>query len=169
MISLCQNCTSIFQESHPNIKVLSLWEYILNHVPNFPYQDYGGGKMTLQDCWRQHDNEDQQNTVRELLKRMNIEVVELKDNREKTKYCGTTTLRPTPKRNLVMAPNRYVENAKGFFEPHTPEEQKAYMEEFCKQIKTDAIVSYCHYCTKGFNLVGQKNYHFADLLFRDLK
>ena len=29
MISVCQNCISIFQESQPDIKTLSLWEYIL--------------------------------------------------------------------------------------------------------------------------------------------
>ncbi|MCH5235917.1 MAG: hypothetical protein J1E16_11540 [Muribaculaceae bacterium] len=115
MISVCQNCTSIFQESQHDIKVISLWEYILNNVPDFLYPDYGGEKMTLQDCWRQHDNEDQQKAGRELLKKMNIEVVELEENHDKTIYCGTTTLQPTPKRNLVMAPNRYVDNAKGFF------------------------------------------------------
>ena len=165
MVSVCQNCTSVFQESQPDIEVLSLWEYILEYVPDFPFPDYGGVKMTLQDCWRQHDNEAQQNAVRELLHRMNIDVVELKENRAETKYCGTTTLRATPKRNLVMAPKRYVENAKGFFEPHTPEEQEAYMAEYCRQITTEAIVGYCHYCTQGFNLVGQKNYHLAELLF----
>ncbi len=166
MVSVCQNCTSIFQETQPDVMVLSLWEYILEYVQDFPYPDYGGIRMTLQDCWRQHDNKAQQNAVRELLQRMNIEVVELHENRDKTKYCGTTTLRATPQRNLVMAPKRYVENAQGFFEPHTPKEQKAYMEEYCKQITTDAVVGYCHYCTQGFNLVGQKNYHLAELLFK---
>ena len=86
-------------------------------------------------------------------------------NHAATTYCGVTTLRPTPKRNLVMAPKRYTENARGFFELHTSEEQQAYMEEHCKQITTEAVVAYCHYCTQGFNLVGQKNYHLAELLF----
>lgn len=165
MVSICQNCTSVFQESQPDITVLSLWEYILDHVPDFPYPDYGGMKVTLQDCWRQHDNEAQQAAVRALLHKMNIEYVELAENHAATTYCGVTTLRPTPKRNLVMAPKRYVENARGFFEPHTPEEQQAYMEKHCKQITTEAVVAYCHYCTQGFNLVEQKNYHIAELLF----
>ena len=29
MISICHNCTAVFQESHPDINVLSLWEFIL--------------------------------------------------------------------------------------------------------------------------------------------
>lgn len=33
--------------------------------------------MTIQDCWRQYDNQAEQAAVRELLRRMNIEVVEM--------------------------------------------------------------------------------------------
>lgn len=165
MVSICQNCTSVFQESQPRVQVLSLWEYLLDFAPDFPFPDLGGVRMTLQDCWRQHDNAAQQEAVRALLRRMNVEVVELAANRADTRYCGVTTLRPTPARNQVMAPRRYVERAAGFFEPHSPEEQRAYMEEYCKQITTDAVVAYCHYCTQGFRLVGQKHFHLAELLF----
>lgn len=167
MVSVCQNCTSIFQESQPDIRVLSLWEYMLDCVPDFPYPDYGGAKMTLQDCWRQHDNRLQQEAVRKLLKKMNIEVVELSENRAETKFCGVSTLRPAPKRNLAMAPRRYVEEAQEFFAPHTPEAQLEYMKDYCKQITTEAVVAYCHYCTQGFGLVGQKHFHLAELLFAD--
>ena len=31
MISICHNCTAVFQESHPDVKVLSLWEFILQY------------------------------------------------------------------------------------------------------------------------------------------
>lgn len=165
MVSVCHNCTAVFQETFPAIKVLSLYEFILEYVPDFPYPDYGGVKMTLQDCWRQFDNEAEQAAVREVLRRMNIEVVELAENHADTTYCGVSTLRPAPARNLVMAHHRFVDEARGFFEPHTPEEQKAYMENYCKQITTEAVVAYCHYCTQGFNLAGQKNYHLAELMF----
>ena len=39
--------------------------------------DYGCERMTIQDCWRQYDNQAEQAAVRELLRRMNIEVVEM--------------------------------------------------------------------------------------------
>lgn len=165
MVSVCHNCMAVFQETFPNIKVLSLYEFILEYVPEFPYPDYGGVRMTLQDCWRQYDNEAEQAAVREMLRRMHIEVVELQKNHADTTFCGVSTLRPAPPRNLVMAPHRFVDQAQGFFAPHTPEEQKAYMKEYCKQITTDAVVAYCHYCTQGFNLAEQKNYHLAELLF----
>ena len=165
MVSVCHNCTAIFQEQHPDIKTISLWEYILHHEKEFPYPDYGGIEMSVQDCWRQHDNAAEQAAVRELMRRMNIETVELEQNGAATTYCGVSTLRPAPRRNLVMAPVRFVQNARGFFQPHTEEEQRAYMEAYCRQIATPAVVAYCHYCTQGFGLVGQKNFHLAELLF----
>ena len=77
MISICHNCTAVFQESHPDINVLSLWEFILQHDADFHYPDYGCERMTIQDCWRQYDNQAEQSAVRELFRRMNIEVVEM--------------------------------------------------------------------------------------------
>ena len=168
MISACHNCTAIFQEKRPDIKVISLWEYILHHAEDFPYPDFGGEEMTVQDCWRQHDNEREQDAVRQLLRKMNIIPVELKQNRTHTHYCGISTLRPAPKRNLAMAPHRFVEQAQGFFTPHTPEEQKAHMEAYCQQITTPSIVAYCHYCTQGFALINQPHFHLCELLFKNL-
>ena len=67
MISICHNCTAVFQESHPDINVLSLWEFILQHDADFHYPDYGCERMTIQDCWRQYDNQAEQAALRELL------------------------------------------------------------------------------------------------------
>lgn len=168
MVSVCHNCTAVFQELHPDVKVISLWEYILHHVEDFPYPDFGGVEMSLQDCWRQYDNEAEQAAVRQLLCKMNIHPVELPQRHADTRYCGVSTLRPAPKRNLALAPNRFVKNATGFFEPHSPEEQKTLMQEYCKQIKTESIVAYCHYCAQGFQLAGQQHYHLCELLFKNL-
>lgn len=42
------------------------------------------------------------------------------------------------------------------------------MDNYCKQIKTDAVVAYCHYCTQGFQLAGKRHYHLCELLFRNI-
>lgn len=165
MVSICHNCTAVFQESHPEVKVVSLWEFILENATNLPFPDYMGEKMTLQDCWRSYDNPKEQEAVRALMHKMNIEIVELKENHADTKFCGISTLRPAPARNLKMAPKRFVEDAPGLFKPHTSEEQKVAMQEYCKQIQTEKVVAYCHYCTEGFRLTGLKNYHLAELVF----
>ena len=65
--------------------------------------------------------------MRELLRRINVRPVDLAQNREATEFCVISHLRPAPPRNLKLAPKRYVENAKGRFLPHSPEEQEAGM------------------------------------------
>lgn len=164
VISICHNCTAIYQEQHPEVKVVSLWEWLLRD-DSFNYPDYNGKSMTIQDCWRQADNRAEQNAVRELAQRMNIKVVELSENREKTRFCGYSTLQPSIRRNAILAPKRFVENAKGMFLPHTEEEQKQILTEYAKQYTTDTVLTYCHYCSQGLDLIHKPNKHIAELLF----
>lgn len=164
VIYICHNCLAIFQEQLPKIPIMSFWELVLND-DSFPYPDYKGEKITLQDCWRSYDNTVEQDTVRKLLKKMNVEIVELEENREKTDFCGISLFSPAPERNLKLAPKRFVENAEGKFIEHSEEEQKKIMEDYCKNITTEKVVSYCHYCAKGLKVGGKDSFHLAHLLF----
>ena len=164
MISLCHNCAAIFEERHPEISCKSLWEFILEDK-NFSYPNLQGEKITLQDCWRQKENRAEQNAVREILKKMNVEIVELEENFERTKFCGYSLYQPQPPRNAKLASKRFVENAKGFFEEHTQEEKEILMKNYCKQIQTEKVIAYCHYCVRGLRLGGKKTFHLAELLF----
>ena len=165
IVSICHNCTAIFQEKYPEIRIKSVWELILEDK-NFKYPDYKGESMTLQDCWRTYDNVEEQNAVRELMKRMNINIVELEENCEKTMFCGISVLRPAPRRNLIMAPVRFVQNApKGFFLPHTAQEQADAMKQYAKVYETSKVVTYCHYCDEGLKLTDKISNHLAEMLF----
>lgn len=75
---------------------------------------------------------------------MNFEIQELPENRGNTDFCGVSVYRPAPKRNLELAPRRFVENAEGKFIPHTKEEQIALMQEYCKRFHIEKVVAYCH-------------------------
>ncbi len=162
--ALCHNCLSILEETKPQVAAKSLWELILED-DSFVFPDYKGMEITIQDCWRSKGRRNEQESVRALLAKMNINVRELKDNYDDTDFCGASLYRPSPKRNLQLAPIRYVQNAKGKFEPHTSEEQEAIMKEYCKQFETDTVVAYCHYCTEGLKLGGVNTKHIAELLF----
>ncbi len=164
MVSICHNCSAIFEERHPEIHCQSIWELILED-DRFPYPNYHGERMTVQDCWRSKENHAEQDAVRELLHRMNIEIVELAENQEHTKFCGISLYQPQPARNPKLAPKRFLEGAKGLFQEHTQEEKKRLMEEHCAQIATDKVAAYCHYCLLGLNLGGKKGFHLARLLF----
>jgi hypothetical protein len=164
MVYVCHNCSAIFQEQMPNVQILSLWELILND-DTFVFPDFSHEKMTVQDCWRSRDNRAEQDTVRALLRKMNIEIIEQTANYENTDFCGTSLYAPAPARNLKLAPKRFVENAIGKFAPHSEEEKKKLMEEHCMKIVTEKVVAYCHYCVEGLKLGGKKGLHLAELLF----
>ncbi len=164
MIYVCHNCSAILQETQPQIKLLSLWELILDDA-DFPFPDYHHEEMTIQDCWRSYDNRNEQEAVRSLLMKMNIDTVELEENYEKTQFCGISLYQPSPKRNLILAPERFVKNAEGKFFPHSDEEKLKLMHTYCRKIKTERVVAYCHYCVKGLKLGGKDAKHIAELLF----
>ena len=164
MVSLCHNCSAIFEERHPTIKRMSLWELILSDE-QFQYPDLGGESITVQDCWRSKENRAEQDAVRSILRRMNVEIVELDENFERTKFCGYSLYQPQPKRNARLAPKRFVEGAKGLFLPHSDDEKKNLMSDYCSQFKTDKVICYCHYCLRGLKLGGVEGYHLAQLLF----
>ena len=164
MVSLCHNCAAIFEERHPEIFCQSLWELILKDE-NFVYPNHGGEKITVQDCWRSKENLAEQKAVREILRRMNFEIVELEENFGRTKFCGYSLYQPQPARNAKLAPKRFLENAAGLFQEHTQEEKENLMREHCAQIETEKVVAYCHYCVRGLKLGGKKTFHLAELLF----
>lgn len=164
MVSLCHNCSAIFIERHPEIKCQSIWELILED-DRFEYPDLRGESITVQDCWRSKENRAEQDAVREILRRSNATIVELEENFDRTKFCGYSLYQPQPTRNAKLAPKRFVEGARGFFEPHSEEEKRRLMVEYCARIKTERVICCCHYCLRGLKLGGARALHLAQLLF----
>ena len=164
VFSLCHNCNNIIEEVHPEIHVRSLWE-LIDSDERFPFPDYRGMQVTVQDCWRSRDRKEEQDAIRSLLKKMGIDYAEIGANREKTDFCGASLYRPQPPRNPRLAPKHYVEGAEGLFIPHTSEEQVRLMEDYCKQYPTETVVCYCHYCLEGLKMGKVDGRHIAQLLF----
>ena len=165
MISICHNCSAIFEERYPDIKRESIWELILSDE-KFPYKNFGGGEaISMQDCWRSKENSLEQAAVREILRRMGFKIVELPENHAQTRFCGVSLYQPQPPRNPKLAPKRFLHDAQGFFVEHTPEQKKSLMEEHCSRISTEKVVAYCHYCVRGLKLGGKTAFHLAELLF----
>lgn len=162
--SICHNCTNILEESQ-GCQVFSLWE-LIDQDESFVLPDYSGMVVTLQDCWRSRERTAEHEAVRNLLTKMNIQFLELEENREKTDFCGSTLYRKQLPRNAEYAPKHYVENAEGKFLPHSEEEQLAIMQEYCKQFSTQKVVCYCHYCLEGLLQGGVDGIHLAQLIFK---
>lgn len=162
--SLCHNCNNIIEEMHPGVIVKSLWE-LIDQDEAFKFPDYSGLTVTVQDCWRARFRNHEQDAIRNLLTKMHITYFELPTNREETMFCGNSLYRPQPARNPKLAPKYYVEGAKGLFQPHSEEEQKQIMQEYCSQYQTETVICYCHYCLEGLLDGGKDGRHIAQLLF----
>lgn len=96
---------------------------------------------------------------------MNINIVELENNYEKTNFCGDSLYKSAPPRNLKLAPNRFVKNANGKFIPHSIKEREELMKKYCSKITTEKVIAYCHYCVSGLKLGKKQGIHLAELLF----
>ena len=164
--SLCHNCNNIIEERHPGVQTCSLWELIDNDE-KFCFPDYSGLKVTIQDCWRSRERATEHEAVRSLLKKMNIDFLELPGNRGNTAFCGNSLYRAQPPRNPKLAPKHYAEGVEGLFIPHSEEEQKQIMKTYCNQFKTDIVVCYCHYCLEGLIAGDKDGRHIAQLVFAD--
>lgn len=107
--------------------------------------------------------------VRQLVRKMNIKIIELPNLYEKADFCGTTLYSPCVKRNAILAPHRFVENAAGKFGNYSDDEKKQIMQEYCRTLPTPNIITYCHYCQTGLELGGANAVHLASLLFDSYK
>ena len=99
------------------------------------------------------------------MRKMNIDVVELAENHENTRFCGMNLTAPCSESNAKLAPKRYVEEGADMFHPMTPEARKAYFQEYCKQFTTEKVVCYCKSCRGGLLQGGKQAFHILELLF----
>ena len=160
---VCNNCAAIIEEN-TEATIEFLWQAI-DRDPDFPFPDYHGEKMTIQDCWVAFEKRHVQDAVRSLLRKMNIEIVELEENYEKTKFCGVNLLSPCTESNAALAHKRYVEQFPHMFTPMEPEEQVKYFQKHCTQIETEEVVCYCKFCTGAINTGGKHGIHILSCCF----
>lgn len=102
----CPTCSAFIQEYTPKNRSLSIWE-ILENDDAFPWPDYSGDTVTVQDCWRSFDNRPMQDAVRHILGLMNVETVEIAKNFEKTDFCGSSLMKTQSPRYSRFAPVRF--------------------------------------------------------------
>lgn len=167
VISICQTCSAITREASPQASEISLWEYLLTDN-DFPWPDFQGEEMTIQDCWRARHKPALLDAVRLCMEKMNLRPVELAENRENTQFDGVWRFQPVAKKNLEIAPNYFGEVAATGLELLSPEEQKVRMEAWVSQYTTSRVAVYCTACLKGAELGGAHAVHLLELLTANL-
>lgn len=162
-VTICQSCSAIVREASIHEAEISVFE-ILDADAYFPWPNLQGERMTLQDCWRAREKDSLHAAVRSIMKKMNLEIVELELNRRNTPFDGTFRMNPMREANLRIAPEYYGPRMDGQLELCSPEEQQRRMETHARQIQTGRVACYCNACCRGLLQGGANAVHLMDLI-----
>lgn len=150
-VYVCNTCAHILAGSSAAGQIQSVWQ-LIDQDGQFPFPDYSGEPVTIQDCWLATDRPETQQAVRSLLQKMNIRPLELLDNFAQSRFCGVTTSSATARLALQLG---------GKTGQMTAEERHKHLQ----NITTDKVVCYCRPCYSEINAAGKNGVHILELLF----
>ncbi|MFQ6794292.1 hypothetical protein [Thomasclavelia sp.] len=144
-ILVCLNCARVIEKNGDFDHLEFIWD-IIDQDETFNFPNYHQQRMTIQDCHLVSNRPKLKQTIRSLLKKMNIQVVEY--DMGENHHC--------PSYEIV-----------GYHLDHklNEEEKKQYFSKQYDNIDTDIIVSYCKYCNDGVNYSHKTGKHILELLF----
>lgn len=143
IINVCAGCDKRFGNLYEGISTKSLWE-IIDTLESFPYPDYDGLKMTVHDACPVRKNSQVHQAVRNILKKMNIDVIETKLNRERSVCCGDD------------------------FYPKLPlEKVHKLMKKRADSMPCEDVCVYCVSCIKSMHIGGKTPRYLVDLLMNE--
>ncbi len=166
IIENCTLCELMLKERVPDTPFESLYEYLLQ--TDFKWPEYHGKTMIIQDCFRVRDNPSIQIAVREVLKRMNIQILEMENRRETADFCGVWFNNPPAEDCVSLAPHTFTE-LEQYRHLLSKEEQEKKMIEWVKQYHDMPVVVYCNGCEKGIKLGHGNAIHLIELITKELK
>jgi len=141
VINTCAGCDKRYRELYEATSAISLWE-VLAQSPSFPFPDYEGVEMAIHDACPTRTEERVHAAIRQLLKRMNIKVIEPRRTRTKAVCCGDS-----------------------FYGVLPVDKVKVQMEKRAEEMPCDDVVVYCVSCIKAMHIGGKKPRYIVDLLF----
>ena len=141
VINTCAGCDRRFRELYQGISTISLWE-ILADSTTFPFPDYNGLEMSIQDACPTRTEERVHTAIRKLLNRMNINVIEPQNSRKNATCCGDS-----------------------FYGILPVDKVKEQMKKRSTEMPCDNVAVYCISCIKSIYIGGKKPRYMIDLLF----
>lgn len=141
IINVCAGCDRRFSSLYEGVSTLSLWE-VIDQLDNFPFPDYHGIKMSVHDACPVRDKPAVHTAVRNLLQKMNIEVVETKAHGTQSVCCGDS-----------------------LYPACDTEKIHAAMKDRADSMPCEDVVVYCVSCIKAMNIGEKTPRHLVDLLF----
>jgi hypothetical protein len=141
VINTCAGCDKRYRELYPGISTISVWE-VLAADDEFPFPDYGGAEMTVQDACPTRTEPRVHAAVRRLAERMRIRVVEPAHTRTHAVCCGDS-----------------------FFGLVDVGDVKAQMTRRAGSMPRQDVIVYCVSCVKAMHIGGRRPRYLVDLLF----
>ena len=167
IMTICMSCMHVLEERRPDIPGISLLQYLLQKE-DFAWPDFDGQKMTLQDCFRARGYHKLQDAVRECLRRMHVEIIEMPHNRDEETYDGNFLLHPPFPQNVAEAPKYYGEYLPQYVTVMPKEEWIQVYKEQAAKYETEPVVTYCNSCRNGLKEAGVSVYHIAEMIFSEM-
>lgn len=141
IINICPGCDKRFRADYKNCSTISLWE-VLADSDWFDFPDYKHRTMTIIDACPTRDQDKVHDSIRKLLLRMNINLIEPEKTRNKSTCCGDS-----------------------FYGTLPIEKVKEQMKKKANELPLNDVVVYCVSCSCSV-LNGDKVPHYLpDLLF----
>lgn len=168
VLVICSNCAEVTLENSPQVKVEGLYSHLI-HDPDFPWPDYGGEEMVLQDAAGFREFPQLMRDVRTCMEKMNIKVVELPEG-ERLENCTFDGAKPysmPSQRKRRMAPKRFEAAAEAVL-PIPPGGILPLMQARAGLYTTDRVAVYSGSAAKGVEMAGKPAVHILKLLTRDL-
>lgn len=143
IINVCAGCDKRYRENYPDCTTISLWE-IIDRSDFWKFPDYEGIKMSILDPCPVRTETRVHDAVRSLLRKMNITIVEAKNNRNKSICCGDSLWGKVPADKVIEK-----------------------MKVRADQMPEENVVVYCVSCIKSIHNGGKTPRHLVDLLFTE--
>ncbi len=143
IITPCSTCNNRYRSLYKDCTTSFLLATIAESE-TFPFPDYQGISMSIQDTCSGRTDDLYLNTIRTLLKRMNIRIVEAEKSGKRGKCCGQTLYGKVPQ-----------------------EKVEAFMKARAQEMPEENVVVYCASCIQGISLGNKRARFIIDLLFNE--
>lgn len=157
-IYFCQACRETLEEARPNLTSENLLVW-LDGWEDFPWPDYSGLMVSIQDCWRDREHPEIHQAVRSALRKMGVEYVEVQANREKADYCGNIHFNPTSEEYRAI----HALHPETRLSQLSQEEQAVIFREQVEKHQGLPALCYCNRCKSCLELGGGQAVHLVEL------
>ncbi|MCH3951555.1 MAG: hypothetical protein LKE33_11565 [Acidaminococcus sp.] len=140
VIYVCSSCAMRLRDQDATLKLQSLWN-VIHTFGDYPLPDYHGRKVSLHDSCTAKSTPIIHQDVRQLLKDLNFDLVEVKAHGMNSQCCGDS-----------------------LYPDHSPEEVLAAMKNRAASMPCEDVVVYCISCMNAIKRGGRRPLLLTDLV-----